>query len=180
MQKDITKPNDEIKSVVKQFSKDKFKAVIEVMLWMRKNFSLERYDKALFRKSDAIELFKSKKLRGCSDVAILYISFMRALDIKATFIQTISKETLKQYLKNSEERIPITGHTFVRVNIDDISILVDPTYSQIYLKNKLPLDTMVNDAVIVGEGKDYVEIGMESIEKLREVIREYNKKNVLD
>jgi len=179
MQKDITKPNEEIKSVVKQFSKNKFKAVIEVMLWIRKNFSIERYDRELFRKRDTVELFKSKRLKGCSDVAILYISFMRALGIKATYLETISKETLEQYSKEFEEKIPITGHTFVRVNIDNMSFIVDPMYLQILLREKLPTDSMFVDSVLIGEGKDYIELGMNSVEKIREKTREYIMKKEL-
>lgn len=171
MEKDITKPNDEIKSIVKQFSKNKYEAVIESMLWMRKNLSLGGYDRELFRKRDAAQLLKSKKLTGCSDVAILYISFMRALGIKATFIQTISKETIEEYTKESDKDLPIIGHVFVRVHIDEISMIVDPTYSQIYLKEKFPSDSRIINALIIGEGTE-----MNSIEKIKDAINDYIKK----
>ncbi|PKN02744.1 hypothetical protein CVU76_01770 [Candidatus Dojkabacteria bacterium HGW-Dojkabacteria-1] len=176
MRKDITMPNDEIISITKNFSKNKYKAIFESMFWIKKNLEKMDYDRGLFRKRDASEIVKSKKFMGCTDVGLVFISLMRSLGIKATYMETISEGTLVDFIKYPDKEISISGHIFVRVEIEDISMIVDPMTFQILLINNLPAHSMFSDAVIIAEGKDFVELDMNSEEKIRKNTIKFVKK----
>ena len=166
MKKDFTLPNKEIKEIVKTFSKNKHETIFQSLSWIKNNFEKMNYDKKVFRKRDAGEIVESKKPMGCTDFAIAFLSFMRALDIRASYVETISEENISNLTENPNEKIPLNGHVFVRVKLEDISIIVDPTTSQIYLGDDLPTSSMFPNSIILDEGKDFSELGLNTTEDI--------------
>jgi len=179
MKKDMTIPSDEIISITKKFSQNKYKAIFESVLWIKNNLEKIDYNRNIFRKRDASEIVKSREVMGCSDIALVFISFMRALDIKASYMETISEGTLVDLIKYPNKKdIPVAGHIFVRVEIDDIPMIVDPTASQILLRSDLPAPSMFPDSVLIGEGKDFVSLDIDSVDKIRKHTKEFIRKVV--
>lgn len=175
MKRDITLPSGEILEIVKKFSDDKYQALFESLNWIKNNLGQMGYDETLFRKRDASEIVKSGKYTGCTDVALVFLSLMRALRIKVTYLETISEKTLADLIKYPEEKFPISGHIFVRVFFDKMSVIVDPMNYQILLRNNLPVYSMFPEVVTIAEGKDFMELDLDSEEKIRGKAREFIK-----
>ena len=177
--KDITLPDEEIKKITKAFSDNKYKAIFNSLLWVKNNLEVIDFDKDKFRKRDASEIVKSRKFMGCTDVAIVFLSFMRALGIKANYLETISERTITDFIKYPNRNFSISGHIFVRVFLDDISMIVDPTSLQILLRNNLPAHSMFPDAIQIAEGKDFIELDIDSEEKIRQHTKAFIKNTIV-
>jgi hypothetical protein len=165
--KDFTLPKKEIHKIIKTFSENKYEAIFNSILWIKKNMKKINYNKEFFRKRDAGEIVNSKEFMGCTDLALVFLSFMRALDINASYIETISEETMLELNKD----IPVKGHVFVRVKLEKISMIVDPTSFQIFLGDNLPTPSMFPKSIIIGEGKDFSELGLYKTEDIKKVSR---------
>ncbi len=172
--KDFTLPNKEIKKTVKTFSENKYETIFDSILWIKKNMKKINYNKDFFRKRDASEIVSSKEFMGCTDLALVFLSFMRALDINASYIETISKETMLELNKD----IPVKGHVFVRVKLEKTSMIVDPTSFQIFLGDNLPISSMFPQSVIIGEGKDFSELGLYNTGDIRRCAKKSNNTHV--
>lgn len=163
-----TEPTTVIQTITNKFSQNKFKAVFEAMHWIRQNTSKIPYDMKTFRTRTAEQIVNDKTVMGCTDVALVFMALMNALSIKVSYIETVSEKTLKEMKVNPEnDEIVIYGHVFVRVEIEDQIFVVDPTFIQISLRKNLPAHSMFIDAVIIDEGDDFEELGLNSTKDIR-------------
>jgi hypothetical protein len=172
MNKDVSAPNGEIIKIVDKFSENKYKALLESLYWIKNNLA-QTDDETLFRKRDAGEIVKSGKYTGCTDVALVFLALMRALGVKATYMETVSKRTLADLAKYPDENVPITGHIFVRVFLEKTSVIVDPMNYQILLRNNLPAASMFPEVETIAEGKNFVALDLDNEEKIREKAKEF-------
>jgi hypothetical protein len=174
--KDLTLPNKEIYKIVKTFSKNKYEAIFDSIRWIKKNMKKIDFDKKFFRKRDASEIVNSKEFMGCTDLALVFLSFMNALNINASYIETVSKDTLQELNKSKT----VKGHIFVRVKLEKISMIVDPTSFQIFLGDSLPTSSMFPNSIIIGEGKDFSELGLFNTEDIEKFAQKKLKTKVVE
>lgn len=168
MRSKYTEPNQVIRKIVSGFSNNQFKAVFEAMQWIRKNTSKIPYDMKTFRTRTAEQIVDDKTVMGCTDVALVFMALMKALSVKVSYIETVSEKTLIEMKENPDnDEIVIYGHVFVRVEIEDQSFVVDPTFIQISLRKNLPAHSMFTDAVIINEGEDFEALGLNCTKDIR-------------
>lgn len=167
--------NDDIKALVKSFGDNKYEILLNTLYWMKLNMSKWVFDDNTermkhFRNRKASDIFNSKKSTGCTDMGILFCTFIRTAKISCSYIETVSQETLDD-IKNMEkaDSISFRGHVFCRVNFDEKEFLVDPTTQQIFLRKKLPQENNSDD-IIFAEGNDYEELGLKDIDSQIEFI----------
>lgn len=172
-EKDFTLPTPEINEIVKGFSGNEVEAVAQSMLWIESNIREIPIDSEKFRKRDALEIINSKEATGCTDRGLVFLSFMRAMNIPATFLEGVSKEVIEK-IKSSNEvnsNIEMNGHVFVRVGMGKQSIIVDPTFGQISMNEEYPL--YKDKYEVIGEGRDFNEIGTSSEKHILDKTKEY-------
>jgi hypothetical protein len=127
------------------------------------------YDAKVSRTRTAAQIIEERTIMGCTDIALLFIALMRSIQVSAKYIETISERTLKEMeADTSNDEIVIYGHVFVRVQIDNLEFIVDPTACQISLRRNLPVASMFSDAVIINEGEDFDEFGLNNTKAIRE------------
>lgn len=115
-----------------------------LMNWINCNVTCEK--DAEFNKNNkfrrtAEEIWKSKKVTGCTDCALLFCTFARQLGIPTTILHTAEQNWLND-LKNNIHNKMYYGHSFCECYFEDKWILVDPTCRKIVLEynpNKLVL-----------------------------------------
>ena len=108
-------------------------------LHFTKNEKLKRDSK--FSRT-AEEIWKSGKLTGCTDCAMIFASFARSAGIPTTILATASKKWTDKFLSNDDYQMH-NGHTFCECFIEDKWILIDPTFRKIindYDTNKIVLN----------------------------------------
>ena len=108
-------------------------------LHFTKNEELRRNSK--FSRT-AEEIWKSGKLTGCTDCAMVFASLVRSVEIPATILATASEKWADKFLSNDDYRMH-NGHTFCECFIEDKWILTDPTFRKItpnYNADKIVLD----------------------------------------
>ncbi len=177
---DFTFPTPEIKEIVEGFSKNEVEAVAQSMQWIESNIREIPTDPVKFRKRDALEIINSKEATGCTDRALVFLSFMRGMNIPATFLEGVSKEVVER-LKSSNEidsNFEMNGHVFVRVGMGKQSIIVDPTFGQISMNERYPL--YKDKYLVIGEGRDFNDIGTSSEKDILDKTKEYIRNSKTD
>jgi len=76
-----TEITQNIKDIVSGFKTIGLDRIFEVLVWIHKNLKLalnEEYKKEYFRTRTSEEIIESKKLTGCTDYALAFLSLIRA------------------------------------------------------------------------------------------------------
>lgn len=164
--------DESIKSITDTFGDNPYEIIVKTLSWMRSNIAPmeDSMKNEVWRKRKASEVFSSKKASGCTDKAILFLSFLRTANIPCSYVESISNHTLTAF-KNQNYKGNFEGHVFVKVYLEGMTLLVDPTKHQIYLKNELPITTYASNNIVIGEGLDFNDIGTDTQEKLDELVR---------
>jgi len=118
-----TEITQNIKDIVSGFKTIGLDRIFEVLVWIHKNLKLalnEEYKKEYFRTRTSEEIIESKKLTGCTDYALAFLSLIRASGFEAQYVEAIENKWLE------EEDVRISGHVFVEVKIGEHWYIVDP------------------------------------------------------
>jgi hypothetical protein len=164
-----TEITQDIKNITSGFKTDGLSRIFEVLTWIHKNLKLdqnEEYKKEYFRTRTSEEIIKSKKLTGCTDYALVFLSLIRASGFEARYVEAI--ETA--WLENGGDKI--LGHIFAEVLIGNDWFIVDPQSAVIrawYGKRY----------VIYAKGQDSWDIGIRNLDDLRSKFLEYRNNESL-
>ena len=100
------------------------------MDYIWRNFSYDRWLNPLSFERTAEEIFRSGKLGGCSDFALVQITLFRAVNIPCRMVITANVD----WMTNSRFN-PLAmseGHSFIEVFLEDKWHLVDTTYRWLF------------------------------------------------
>ena len=155
-----------VEEIVGQFKTTGLNRIFEILEWIHKNLKLDsnnEYKSENFRVRTASQIIESRKLTGCTDYALVFLSLVRASGFEARYVETIETK----WIENGGE--PILGHVFAEVNIDNAWYIIDPQGATIkawYGKRY----------AIYAKGNDSWDIGIRNFEDLREKFLEYREK----
>ena len=126
------------------------------------------FNKKIFRKRTADQILKDGYITGCTDAALLFITFARASGIPAKYIETIDEE----WLRNGGGSI--SGHIYSQIyDINqDKWIWVDP------MRRKI--GSSPEKRVIFQEGLDSWDIGITDFDSLKTKFEEFRKHWLLE
>lgn len=80
-----------------------------------------------FKRTSA-EIWRSKKMTGCTDYALVFCTLARKYGLPTTFFETVEEGCFKN-IKAGKDVRKISGHAFCECLIDGKWRLVDPTFS---------------------------------------------------
>ena len=157
---------DNIKSIANNFKQRDLDLILEILDWVFNNFKNIENDKKekmkLFRKRTADEIIESKKLTGCTDCTIVFISLTRAKGIPTKYIEAIRK----RWLDIGDENY-IEGHVFAECQINNKWYIVDPQQGSIRTNYK--------NYAIYKKGLDSWNIGIRDFKDLKEKFINFKK-----
>ena len=158
-----TEPNEEMRVLSNTFTQEGEELCLMLSGWIRRNLI---YDKsfAVKRTRTASEIFISKRVTGCIDVALVFLSLMKERGIAASFIETINK----QWLEEKTPKKMIEGHIFCRIEINNKEIIYDPMNSTIATEERFFLQS--KEYVKILEGKDSWAIGLMTNDDLKKYL----------
>lgn len=160
-----TEVTREIQTIASVFSAVGWRLIFEVLAWIHKNLQFvqdERYKKEHFRTRTTQEILESKKLTGCTDYALVFLSLVRARGYDARYVEAIETVWLEQ------GGDAILGHVFVEVLLDGAWVIVDPqgaTMRAWYGKRY----------AIYAKGKDSWDIGIRNFDDLKKAFVRYRE-----
>lgn len=134
-----------------------------------RNFQYDDWynDKAFVRTAD--QLFKERRLGGCSDYALAKVTLFRALGIPARLVLTANVDWMLSYQKN--DLLISTGHIFIEAFLEDKWHLVDSTYRFLFLDYNSILFSYPRREYFCLRGRDYWESGITNLSALDEILR---------
>lgn len=153
-----TKITVEIREVAKSFKKEGLELVKEILDWMRKNFRHKKDDSIAFART-AEEIIRSRFFTGCQDLGIVFVTFLRAKGIPASYIEA-KKKTGKFH-----------GHVFSRVFLNNKIYFVDPTR-----KTVSEVENFGNYFPIK-EGLDSWDLGVRSVKDIKTLLSKVHIKS---
>lgn len=110
--------------------KNRRERLYQAMDYVWRNFSYDIWFNSLAFTQTAEELFKSKKLGGCSDFALVQITLFRAVGIPSRMVITANVDWL---LNSRFHSLAMSeGHSFIEVYLEDKWLLVDTTYRWLF------------------------------------------------
>lgn len=147
-----------------------------------KNFSFNNWysDKAFALTAD--ELFRNRKLGGCSDFALVSAVLFRSAGIPSRLIITANVDWMVAFQKN--DLLITTGHTFIEAYLEDKWYLVDPTNRLLFEGYDEAQKSYPNREYLCLRGTDYWDMGVAGVSDLNSVLRKkaaaYNKETYND
>lgn len=100
--------------------------------WINYNlkFGDKEFNKEFRFQRVASEIWESKTTTGCTDYAILFVTFARQLGIPTTILHIAEKSWVER-LQQNKDYMHHYGHSFCECFYEGKWILVDPTYRKI-------------------------------------------------
>ncbi len=160
----------EIAAVASQISgSNRRERLYKAVDYIWKNFQYDDWynDKAFVRTAD--QLFKERRLGGCSDYALAKVTLFRALGIPARLVLTANVDWMLTYPKN--DLLISTGHIFIEAFLENKWHLVDSTYRFLFLDYNSTLLSYPRREYFCLRGKDYWESGITNLSELDEILR---------
>jgi transglutaminase-like putative cysteine protease len=96
-----------------------------VYFWMKKEFEGYAAGGATIGVVTVDQLFEERRLGGCNDHGLVYVSMLRELGYPAVFVNSVSIAWVELYQNDEDEQH--IGHTFVEVFVDGKWVLIDST-----------------------------------------------------
>jgi transglutaminase-like putative cysteine protease len=159
---------DNIKKIANKFQQNDLDLILEILNWIFNNFKDIENDKEekikLFRKRTAEEIIKSKKVTGCTDYAVIFISLARARGIPTKYVEAVRKKWL-----DIGDGDHIEGHVFAECQIKGKWYIIDPQEGAIRADYRR--------YVVYKKGLDSWSIGIRSFENLRERFLDFKKRH---
>lgn len=165
---DWTKPSEEIKEITSKFPEESFEYAKSCVNWIHEGLKDVGFQEGIFRKRTAEEIVRSGEVTGCSDVALVFLSFLRVRNIEGKFVETVSDSSVQDLKRDINSNI--RGHVFVEVEHDNKIYIIDPVNMEYMLEENFPQDSKrFPDAVVIGKGKDFEEIGTNSLQDIKDL-----------
>lgn len=161
--RDQTEVTEKIKRISSQIEGEGAEYIVNTARYIQKNFTRKLGStEPNFRRS-AEEIIDSQYWDGCNEAGVVIAALLRAKGFQLTYIQAINIRSLESYSASSPN---LSGHVFLRVEVDDKWVFVNSTTGEIV--NNLPKEMIVGR-----EGKDSWDIGLrEGWEDLRNLFEE--------
>jgi transglutaminase-like putative cysteine protease len=134
-----------------------------------KNFSFNNWysDKAFALTAD--ELFRSRKLGGCSDFALVSAALFRSEGIPSRLVITANVDWMTAFQKN--DLLITTGHVFIETYLEDKWHLVDPTNRLLFEGYDETQKCYPNGEYLCLRGTDYWDMGVTGVSDLNAALR---------
>jgi len=134
-----------------------------------KNFSFKNWysDKAFALTAD--ELFRSGKLGGCSDFALVSAALFRSAGIPSRLVITANVDWMPAFQKN--DLLITTGHVFVEAYLEEEWYLIDPTNRLLFEGYDESQRSYPNREYLCLRGIDYWDMGVTGVSDLNLFLR---------
>jgi transglutaminase-like putative cysteine protease len=134
-----------------------------------KNFSFKNWysDKAFALTAD--ELFRNRKLGGCSDFALVSAALFRSAGIPSRLVITANVDWMPAFQKN--DLLITTGHVFVEAYLEEKWYLIDPTNRLLFDGYDEAQRCYPNREYLCLRGTDYWDMGVTGVSDLNSVLR---------
>lgn len=119
----------------------------------------------------ADELYKSRKLGGCSDFALVEIVLFRTVGIPAKMVITANVDWMVQYQMGSY--YPMEGHSFIEVFLEDKWYLVDSTYRWLYSGYDPKRPSYPHGEYFLMRGKDFWDMGLRNADDMKRLFEAF-------
>lgn len=141
----------------------------KVVEYVWKNFSFNNWysDKSFALTAD--ELFRIRKLGGCSDFALVSLALFRTAGIPSRLIITANVDWMLAFQKN--DLLITTGHVFVEAYLEDKWHLVDPTNRILFGGYDEAQRSYPNREYVCMRGIDYWDMKVTGVSDLNSVLR---------
>ena len=116
----------------------------------------------------ADELYKSRVLGGCSDFALVEITLFRAVGIPARMILTANVDWMAK--RKKDELVPVEGHSFIEVFLEDRWYLVDSTYRWLYSAYDPERSGFPHGEIFCMRGRDFWDMGLRNTRHLQKLL----------
>jgi len=153
-----------ISTIVQNFKTNGFDLIFEVLSWIHKNLKSRNepeFKSEVFRKRSTSEIIESGFVTGCTDYALVFITFMRAKGIPAKYIEAVSTKWLE-----SGDPEYLEGHVFSEVLLNNKWYIVDPQGAVIKAWYGKRYE-------ILAEGLDSWDIEVKNLEDLKKKFLEF-------
>ena len=163
--------------------KTKLQTIKNILRWKNKTFRGKSAKGKLIGKRDINEIYQSKKITGCHDDGLVFVTVARALNIPSRLIDTTGITWSKAFYKGSQTLDQATGHVFVEVLIDSKWQLVDTSYELIIPNYDVynPVIPIIHQGqkkgyYLMTKGKDTWDYGVNSLDDLLKLQKDFAKK----
>ncbi len=167
-----TQPSFEMIKAARDLNKGGFELIFGILRLIRDNYTDYEWQTdgiQKFRNRTADEIFNSKKSCGCSDLAILFRSFMVGLSIPSSYVELIETEWLRT--PNPKH---YKGHAIVRIELQGQNYSVDPTSGSVTIGSYKSL-VFKTEMTKFGEGLDSWDLGINSWETYTDSCHKFAK-----
>ena len=140
------------------------------MDYIWQNFSYDILLNPLAFTKTADELFRSRKLGGCSDFALVQITLFRALGIPSRMVITANVDWMINSRFN--ELAMSEGHSFIEVYLEDDWYLLDTTYRWLLSGYNLKNKSYPHGEYFCKRGVDFWDMGIRSISDCEKLLKD--------
>ena len=123
-----------------------------------------------FEKS-AGDLFAGKVLGGCSDFALVEVTFYRAVGIPARLVLSANVDWMLQY--PADPLVLPEGHCFVEVFLENRWYLVDPTFRWLFSVYDPESPHLPHGEYFFKRGKDFWDMGINDIRSFDQQLKSF-------
>ena len=116
----------------------------------------------------ADQLYESRVLGGCSDFALVEIVLFRTVGIPARMVITANVDWMVR--RKKEELVPVEGHSFIEVFLEDRWYLVDSTYCWLYSTYDPERPWLPHGECFCMRGRDFWDMGLRNTRHLQELL----------
>ncbi len=171
-----TATGEPITKIAKRFSGyEGLDFIYKALQWLKENLEFDKKEKEnIFRKRKSSEILKDGFVTGCTDYVLAYIPLARYNGIPTKYVEALDRHWLKN-LDRKGEISRIRGHVVARSKINDEWLIVDVDGGNIDLninsEDRRSSSYFHRRFEIIGEGKDSWDLGIRSLEDLKEYIK---------
>lgn len=134
--------------------RENYTEIESLCLWIKHNVKCVGDDEEFLVKNKfqrtAKQIWESKKATGCTDYALLFVTFARQLGFSATLLHTAEFSWISRLQNNGDYKVHY-GHTFCECFYKGRWVLVDPTRVKIefdYNPDCLKLNYLVGESSV--------------------------------
>lgn len=141
-----------IRGITDSFSATGFQLTFDILDWIEKNIEHRKFEgnekAGYLHTRTAEQIIKDGFSTGCTDHALVLITFCRAKDLPTKYVELLNRDWLQ-----GESLDPILGHVVGEVNIQGNWYYIDPIPATI--STRLP-----SGMVLYGKGLDTWDLGI--------------------
>jgi len=173
--KKYTKPEPQteitprIEEICTELSGDGLYFIASAIRWISENLRKEKdreLKEQVFRERPAGEIVEDGYVTGCTDIALVFIALCRAKGIPTKYTEAIDKKWLSGELKGPG----IRGHVFAECFVQNEWYQIDP------MRGVIHVEPDYSNYAIFDKGLDSWDLGIRSLEDLREKFKDFRAK----